>query len=44
LTAPNQTETWTLYVFGQITEPNLNQPPSYNVVTQNEQNVQVTVT
>jgi len=44
LTAPNQTETWTLYVFGQITEPNLNQPQSYNVVTQNDQIVQVSVT
>jgi hypothetical protein len=31
-------------VFGQITEPNLNQPQSYNVVTQNDQIVQVSVT
>lgn len=44
LTAPNQTETWTLYVFGQIIEPNLNSPPSYNMVTQDVKIVPVTVT
>ena len=44
LTAPNQTETWTLYVFGQITEPNLNPPPSYNEVTQDVKIVPIAVT
>ncbi|MFI5450039.1 MAG: hypothetical protein ACHQ03_09805 [Candidatus Bathyarchaeia archaeon] len=44
LIAPNQTETWTLYVFGQITELNLSAPPSYNVVTQDVKIVQIAVT
>ena len=44
LTAPNQTGIWTLYVFGQITEPNLNQPTSYNVVTQDVKIVSIAVT
>jgi hypothetical protein len=44
LTAPNQTETWTFYVFGQITAHNLNQPTSYNVVTQDVKIVSITVT
>src|SRR5208282_2270126 len=44
LTAPNQTETWNLYVFGQITEPNLNPPPSYNEVTQDVKIVPIAVT
>jgi hypothetical protein len=44
LTAPNQTETWTLYVFGQITEPNLNSSPNNNVVTQDVKLLQITVT